>query len=161
MHSIYLPAACLLAFLAQTCFCIMGNFTIFENFNNHVLSISPIDGLLEIKPNATDRWFIESFGWSREYVVIRHRDSNRFISFPRVAENATAELSKNAATVLVISDPHPYDALRYRISANQLYFTVEANSNTDPRRVLRLRSRVMDYTSLFALLPEPLSLLRS
>lgn len=157
MHLFNLPAICLVAFLAQTCLCLTGNFTFLENYNHDGLTISPLDGLVEIKPNATDIWRIEPIPPDRGSHIIRHPKTNQFIYFRQTEDGTTATLSKNAATVITIAANNPYHCLLYGLrlrssSGSPYYCTMEANSNTDPRQVLRLYQKRPAVD--FAFLPE-------
>lgn len=157
MHLFNLPALCSVAFLAHICLCLKGNITILENYNHDILTISPHDELLELKPNATDIWSIESIPPNRGSHIIRHRKTNQFIYFRQTEDGTTATLSKDAATVMTIAANFPYHdflyGLRLRSSSGSSYYcTMEANSNTDLRRVLRLYQNKPALD--FAFLPE-------
>ncbi|KAK2839305.1 hypothetical protein FQN49_006266 [Arthroderma sp. PD_2] len=134
------------------------NFTIFDNFSNDV--VSPGVGnnaMLEIKPNATDRWLFEQI-FDYNY-VIRHSTSHRYLHFTVLQFGATARLSETAATVLsplVVMDTIVKFVIRHK--EGDLWLSVEPYNVEEPDRfVIRLREKAAGQHQFTMLKPPKVS----
>ncbi|EFR04375.1 hypothetical protein MGYG_07383 [Nannizzia gypsea CBS 118893] len=159
MHLISVVSLCLLLCRAVAADTYMleqplnSTFTLFDNYSNEI--VSPGSDMLEITPNATDRWLFEQI-YDYNY-IIRHSTSQKFLHFKVLQAGATARLSELSATVLapvVVTDAIVKFVIYGR--RNQLWLTLEPYNVEEPDRfVIRLQEREPAGQHQFTMLKSP------
>ncbi|EFR04378.1 hypothetical protein MGYG_07386 [Nannizzia gypsea CBS 118893] len=117
-----------------------SNYTILDDLNHD--SFAPgAGGVVEIKGNNDFQWSIEHI--SNLVHIVGYKNSSKYIHFPELKDGAVATFSEYTATffnaVLTPNLIFNFTTTFMESDTGPLMWTVEAYSDRDPRKVLKLR----------------------